>query len=68
MPNIAGQSLREVSELERFYHEAQRIRHDLDLLLRDLAAAIKPATRTSATDPVYISPITGKRHKIRRAK
>jgi hypothetical protein len=68
MPNIAGQSLREVGDLERFYHEAQRIRHDLDLLLRDLAAAIKPTTRASATDPIYTSPITGKRHKIRRAK
>jgi hypothetical protein len=68
MPNIAGQSLREVGDLERFYHEAQRIRHDLDLLLRDLAAAIKPFNNATSTDTVYISPITGKRHKIRRAK
>lgn len=60
--------MEQVSDLERFYHEAQRIRHDLDLLIRDLAAAVGPAKGRSESDPVYISPITGKHHKIRRAK
>jgi hypothetical protein len=66
MPNNAP--LCEVGDLERFYHEASKIRHDLDLLLRDLAAAIGPARDRGVDDPVYISPVTGKRHKIRRAK
>ena len=58
-------SLTEISELERFYHEARRIRQDLDLLLRDLAAVIGPARDKSSSEPVYISPITGRRHKIK---
>lgn len=66
MPNNV--QLREIGDLERFYHEARKIRHDLDLLLRDLAAAIGPARDRSVADPVYTSPVTGKRHKIRRAK
>jgi len=67
MPNNAAQGLRTVSELERFYVEAKRIRRDLDLLIRDLAAAIGPARDRSKIEPVYVSPITGRRHKIRRA-
>jgi hypothetical protein len=60
--------LRQTSDLERFYHEAQRIRHDLDLLIRDLAAAVGPA-KCNSTDPlIFTDPITGKRHKIRRAE
>lgn len=58
--------LSEISDIERFYHEAQRIRRDLDLLIRDLSAAIGPVKDRSKVDPIYISPITGKRHKIRR--
>jgi hypothetical protein len=65
---MAGQRLKEISDLERFYHEAARIRRDLDVLLRDLAAAIGPAKSRVTDGPVYISPVTGKRHKIRRAK
>lgn len=60
--------LREINDLERFYHEARRIRQDLDLLLKDLAAAIGPKKDRSKSDPIYISPITGKRHSIRKAE
>lgn len=62
-----GQNLKPVSELERFYVEAKRIRRDLDLLIRDLAAAVGPARDRSKVEPVYISPLSGRRHKIRRA-
>lgn len=67
MPNNARKGLQQVSEIERFYIEARRIRRDLDLLIRDLAAAIGLAKDRSKVDPVYISPVTGKRHRIRRA-
>ena len=60
--------MEQVSDLERFYHEAQRIRHDLDLLISDLAAAVRPTKGNTKAEPIYISPITGKRHKIRRPK
>lgn len=65
---MSNRALHEISELERFYSEAQRIRHDLDLLLRDLAAVIGPAKDRSKLEPVYVDPLTGRRHKIRRQK
>ena len=60
--------MREVSDLGRFYHEARRIRHDLDLLIRDLAAAVGPERDRSKAETDYTDPISGKRYKIRRAK
>jgi hypothetical protein len=52
--------IKQISDLERFYYEAKRIRSELDQLMKDMRSiiAIKPDEHTKK--PVVIDPRTGK--------
>ena len=57
--------LKEISEFERFYHEALRIHRELDLLIQAMGAMIFTDDRRKP-EPVYIDPLTGEHHKIEK--
>ena len=52
--------LKEISELERFYYEAKRIRDEWDLLIRDLGTAISTNAPKEPMTKELINPLTGK--------
>ena len=52
--------LKEISELERFYYEAKRIRDEWDLLIRDMATVAFPDVKRKPMTKELIDPVTGK--------
>ena len=53
--------LKQISELERFYYEAKRIRDEWDQLIRDMESVAFPdEVNRKPLHPVLIDPRTGK--------